>query len=95
MAASGAGEIDPGYFLETLADAFARWLAIWRGEGLTPVRAQWLKCAHPQGTALKANLPDGNSVEGLFAGLDNDSALILRLANGSSHVIHAADIFLI
>lgn len=95
MAASGAGEVDPGYFLETLADTFARWLAIWRGEGMMPVRAQWLKYAHPQGTALKANLPDGNSVEGLFAGLDQDGALILRLANGTSHVIHAADIFLI
>lgn len=95
MAAQAAGAIEPGYFLETLADIFARWLDIWRGDGLPPIRAQWLKYAHPQGTALKANLPDGNSIEGLFAGLDPDGALILRLANGTSHVIHAADIFLI
>ena len=95
LAACGAGEIDLGYFLETLAEMFGRWLNIWRGQGLAPVRTQWLKHAHAPGTALKANLPDGSVMEGLFAGLDNDGALILRLANGTSHAIHAGDIFLI
>ncbi|KQS04613.1 biotin--protein ligase [Sphingomonas sp. Leaf357] len=82
-------------FLETLAESFARWLARWRGEGIAPVRGRWLERAHPLGTALTAHLPDGSAVEGLFQGLDADGALILRLADGTARVIHAADVFLI
>jgi BirA family biotin operon repressor/biotin-[acetyl-CoA-carboxylase] ligase len=73
----------------------ARWLARWRGEGLAPVRARWLACAHPSGTALTARLPDGIAIDGLFDGLDADGALVLRLAAGDRRVIHAADVFLL
>lgn len=86
---------DAAEFMETLAESFARWLARWRGEGIAPVRTRWLERAHPVGTALTASLPDGSAVEGLFHGLDADGALILRLADGTSRVIHAADVFLI
>lgn len=86
---------DPADFGETLAESFARWLARWRGEGIAPIRQRWLDRAHPIGTALTAALPDGSAIEGLFQGLDSDGALILRLADGSTRVIHAADIFLI
>jgi BirA family biotin operon repressor/biotin-[acetyl-CoA-carboxylase] ligase len=86
---------DPADFAETLAEAFARWLGIWRGQGLGAIRARWLERAHPIGTALTARLADGQAIDGLFAGLDSDGALILRLADGSARVIHAGDIFLI
>ena len=86
---------DPADFLETLATAFDRWLSIWRNEGLAPVRTRWLDRAHPIGTALTARLPDGSAIDGLFSGLDSEGALILRLADGTSRVIHAADVFLI
>jgi BirA family biotin operon repressor/biotin-[acetyl-CoA-carboxylase] ligase len=86
---------DPAEFLETLADSLAHWLARWRGEGLAPVRTRWLERAHPIGTALTARLPDGSAIDGLFHGLDGDGALMLRLADGTVRVIHAADIFLI
>lgn len=86
---------DAGIFLETLAESFARWLARWRGEGLAPIRERWLARAHPIGTALTARLSDGSAHDGLFGGLDSHGALILRLADGSTHVIHAADVFLI
>jgi BirA family biotin operon repressor/biotin-[acetyl-CoA-carboxylase] ligase len=82
-------------FAEALADTFARWLARWRGEGLSPVRSAWLAAAHPVGTALSAAAGEGGSVDGLFDGLDPDGALRLRLADGSSHVIHAGDVFLL
>ena len=85
---------DPEIFAETLAESFQRWVASWR-EGLGPVRERWLARAHPVGTALTARLADGSSIEGLFQGLDSDGALILRLADGTSHVIHAGDVFLI
>jgi BirA family transcriptional regulator, biotin operon repressor / biotin---[acetyl-CoA-carboxylase] ligase len=86
---------DPEAFLVTLAESFARWLYRWRSEGLPPVRARWLEKAHPIGAPLTARLPDGNSLDGLFDGLDATGALRLRLADGQVHVIHAADIFLI
>jgi len=86
---------DPDQFVHTLGEAFARWLGRWRGEGLAPVRTRWLERAHPVGSALTARLPDGTSLDGLFEGLDEGGALRLRLADGASHVIHAADIFLI
>ena len=85
---------EPQIFAETLAEAFARWLARWR-DGIAPVRDRWLARAHPIGTALTARLSDGTSVDGLFGGLDSDGALILRLAGGQTRVIHAADVFLL
>ncbi len=82
-------------FAEMLADAFARWLARWRGDGFMPIRARWLQLAHPRGTALTAQLPDGGRETGLFDGLGPDGALILRLAEGPPRAIHAADVFLV
>ena len=87
--------IEPAQFLETLAETFARWLTCWRTEGLAPVRARWIERAHPKGTALSARTGDGTVVDGLFDGLDDNGALILRLAGGGRHVMHAGDVFLI
>ena len=81
--------------LEILADAFARYLNIWRLSGLGAIVRHWEAHAHPRGTALSAKLPDGEDVDGLYAGLDDDGALQLRLADGSIRAIHAADVFLI
>jgi BirA family biotin operon repressor/biotin-[acetyl-CoA-carboxylase] ligase len=94
LAAHGA-TVDAASFLETLAEAFTRWLGRWRGEGLAPIRARWIERAHPPGTALTARLPDSSATDGLFERLDSDGALILRLADGTTRVIHAADVFLI
>jgi BirA family biotin operon repressor/biotin-[acetyl-CoA-carboxylase] ligase len=81
---------DPAIFLDALADSFARWLGRWRNDGLARIRSAWLAAAHPVGTALSTG-----AGEGLFDGLDETGALRLRLADGTSRVIHAGDIFLI
>ena len=87
--------VDPADFIETLAEAFARWVERWRGEGLDVVRRRWVACAHPVDTPLTARLPDGSVVDGLFEGLNSEGALILRLADGTRRVIHAGDVFLL
>lgn len=95
LAAAGIDPPTPADFADDLADAFARWLSRWRGEGLGPVRRRWLERAHPIGTALVARQADGSGIEGLFDGLAEDGALRLRLADGGVHVMHAGDVFLL
>lgn len=87
--------VDAADFIETLADAFGRWVERWRGEGVDVVRRRWVDRAHPIGAPLTARLPDGSAIDGLFDGLDPDGALILRLADGTRRVIHAGDVFLL
>ncbi len=87
--------VAPEDFAETLADAFARWVERWRGEGIDVVRRRWVERAHRPGTPLTARLPDGSAIDGLFEGLDGEGALILRLADGTRRVIHAGDVFLL
>ena len=94
LPAQGLAAPDPDLFLRDLAEAFARWVAVWRS-GLEPVRRRWLERAHPPGTALSVRLPDQAPIDGLFDGLDADGALRLRLASGEVQVIHAGDVFTI
>ena len=94
LAAAGVAAPDPAAFAADLADAFAFWLARWRGEGLGVIRDRWLLRAHPPGTALSVHQADG-VIDGLFERLDGDGALILRLADGTTRIIHAGDVFLL
>jgi BirA family biotin operon repressor/biotin-[acetyl-CoA-carboxylase] ligase len=94
LAAHGAA-VAPEDFIETLAEAFARWVESWRGQGIDTIRRRWVAHAYPIGTPLNVRLPDGVAIDGLFDGLDPDGALILRLADGTRRVIHAADVFLL
>ena len=90
FAALGVEAPAPDLFLRDLADSFARWLGRWRGEGVSPVRRRWLDRAHAIGTPLSSQ-----GMEGLFEGLDESGALRLRLADGSLHVMHAGDVFIL
>ncbi|MGN6820523.1 MAG: biotin--[acetyl-CoA-carboxylase] ligase, partial [Sphingomonas sp.] len=87
--------VAPEDFVETLAEAFARWVERWRGQGIDVVRRRWVDHAHALGTPLTVRLPDGTAIDGLFDGLDAEGALILRLADGTRRVIHAGDVFLL
>lgn len=90
LAALTGSAVEPGAFLELLAESFSRWLGRWRGGGIAPVRRRWLEAAHAVGTALST--PEG---DGLFEGLDESGGLRLRLADGEVRLIHAGDVFLI
>lgn len=94
LAAEGVA-ITPMALLERLTEMFAAWLGIWRAQGLAPVVTRWLERAHATGTPLIARLADGSAVDGTFETMASDGALVLRLADGSTRVIHAGDVFLV
>lgn len=77
---------------ERLAAAFARRRAAWRIGGFAAVREAWLARAHAIGTALWVTSGEGR-IEGRFAGLGDDGALLLDGADGARHVIHAGDVW--
>lgn len=94
LAANGT-TVTPDTFLAALAETFACAVTTWRTHGIAPIRTRWLARAHPVGTPLSTHHPDGTALNGQFDGLDSSGALILRLADGTVHVMHAGDVFLL
>lgn len=78
-------------FAEELAAQFATDLDRWRSYGLGPIVRRWIAAGHPAGTLLRVD-DEGGRIEGAFAGLTDGGALQLRLADGSSRVIHAGEV---
>ncbi|MFM5950549.1 MAG: biotin--[acetyl-CoA-carboxylase] ligase [Novosphingobium sp.] len=83
---------DRDHFAECLARQFNIELERWRSFGLDPLVRRWQAAAHPVGTALAVGEPGETPLEGRFAGLTADGALQLRLANGTTRVIHAGEV---
>ncbi len=75
-----------------LAEAFACRRREWRENGFAVIREAWMERAHPVGTKLWVTAGQGR-IEGQFAGLDADGALLLDGVDGQSHRIHAGDVW--
>jgi BirA family biotin operon repressor/biotin-[acetyl-CoA-carboxylase] ligase len=71
---------------DRLLAALASWLDVWEHEGFAPIRAAWLARAHPAGSALNVQLGD-RLLNGRFAGLDDDGALLLDTQDGRSRIV--------
>lgn len=82
-------------FCQTLAEAFTRELATWRGAGLVETRRRWLARALAAGSPLGYHGEDGHRHDGLFETLDESGALILRRADGSRMTVTAGDVDLL
>lgn len=78
--------------LPVLAEAFDRWLAIWREGGFAPIARAWTERAHGLGQPCEARLAT-ESIRGVAEGLDLDGALRLRLPSGEVRRITAGDVF--
>jgi BirA family biotin operon repressor/biotin-[acetyl-CoA-carboxylase] ligase len=72
--------------LSGLAAALARWLAVWRSDGFSAVRAAWLAKAGPLGAPVDVRLGE-ELVQGRFAGLDRDGALLLETQGGPRRIV--------
>lgn len=81
-------------FAEALAAQMTVELQRWRDFGVEPILRRWTAVAHPAGTSLAVHGEKGAIITGAFHALDDDGALILRLPDGSTSVIHAGDVML-
>lgn len=85
---------DRDMFAHALAASFAVEVERWRRYGLGPLVRRWQRAAHPMGTPLSVAPPGEAPVSGSFDGLTEEGALRLRLADGSTRVMHAGDVYL-
>ena len=63
-----------------------------RGHGVSAIVSQWKALVHGIGQAITVNLPD-RSISGIFAGIDQDGLLALRLDSGDTMRIASGDVF--
>ena len=94
LASLGPGP-DRDLFAGALAKSFALELERWRSYGLDPLLRRWLAAAHPLGTPLTVAPPGEAPLTGSFDGLTGEGAMRLRLADGTSRVMHAGDVFFV
>jgi BirA family transcriptional regulator, biotin operon repressor / biotin---[acetyl-CoA-carboxylase] ligase len=78
--------------INALADHFDAWRDHWRSNGFAAVKEAWLSACHPLGTPLVARV-EREAISGVFAGLGDDGALLLRLESGEMRLIYAGDVF--
>lgn len=91
LSAFGAAP-DRDHFASELARIFALELERWRSFGLEPIINRWLQAGHPVGTPLAVGEPGEEPLRGTFAGMAADGALQLRLADGTTRIIHAGEV---
>lgn len=78
--------------LTELAAHFAKWYDIWRGQGFSPIRDAWLARAANLGGRIRARLTNGET-SGVFEGIDETGALLLRESAGRTRAISAGEVF--
>ncbi len=78
--------------LVSLLDTLRHWRGRWETAGIAPIREAWLARARGLGETIAVRLPR-EEIQGIFEGLDDTGALVLRLADGSARTISAGDVF--
>ena len=72
--------------------ALGHWDSLWRTHGFAAIREEWLRDAIGLGAPIQVRLPD-STLEGVFADLDGDGALLLQQPDGRRRIT-AGDVFL-
>ena len=85
---------EPAVLLSALDASMLRWLDAWRGgDGFGQVRAAWLARAGAPGEPLSVNVGAAR-VEGIFDGIDDGGALLLRDGDGMLRRLTYGDVSL-
>jgi BirA family biotin operon repressor/biotin-[acetyl-CoA-carboxylase] ligase len=82
----------PRHALLELAGPFAKWYDVWRADGFSPIRDAWLARAAGLGTRIRARLTNEETV-GIFEGIDETGALLLREMQDRVRAIAAGEVF--
>jgi len=84
VSAGGIASVDGAR--DILLERLGAWLTIWQADGFAPIRTAWLARGHAIGTPMRTG--SGNHpVEGSFAGLDDDGALLLNTPEGQKRIV--------
>jgi BirA family biotin operon repressor/biotin-[acetyl-CoA-carboxylase] ligase len=83
---------DSADVLAALCRHFGPWLARWRSEGFVPVRNAWLGRARGLGEAALVRL-EAETLSGVFAGLDEEGAMLLDQGEAGIRRVLAGDVF--
>ena len=83
----------PTAFAPLLAGAMARMLSAWRSSGPSAMTMAWMQRSYPIGTQLCVHDSDGERREGLFAGLEDDGALRLKVGS-EVEIVRTGDVSL-
>lgn len=92
LAGMGLSAPLPRHALLELAGPFAKWYDIWRAQGFAPIRDAWLARAAGLGTRIRARLTNEETV-GIFEGIDETGALLLRETQDRVRIIAAGEVF--
>lgn len=82
----------PRHALLELAASFAKWYETWREGGFSPIRDAWLARAAGLGTRIRARL-QSEETTGVFEGIDETGALLLRETQDRVRAISAGEVF--
>jgi BirA family biotin operon repressor/biotin-[acetyl-CoA-carboxylase] ligase len=86
--------VSPEVVLGSLSEAMHNWLGVWDGgRGFPGVRQAWLDRAGPQGERVTVNT-GRERVEGMFAGLDAEGALVISDRHGQRRTVTFGDVAL-
>lgn len=92
LAALGAPAPSPRDALAQLAAHFAKWYEAWTDKGFAPIHDAWLARAAGLGGRIRARLTNEETT-GVFEGIDQTGALILRELSGKTRMISAGEVF--
>ncbi len=92
LAELGAAVTPPRDACIHLAAAWSQWYDVWRERGFAQIRDVWLSRAARLGERIRARLSTEEAT-GVFEGIDDDGALILRESLDRTRTIAAGEVF--
>ena len=87
------GAVSAEALLEAYLEALESWRIRWRNDGFAPVRSAWMERAAALKETISVSLPNGTK-RGVFEGLDETGALLLRAGEAGTLRIDAGDVLL-
>ena len=92
LAEAGAVGFSSDELLKLYLQKLDEYLEFYRNKGFKPIRDAWIKDAKGLNQDITVRLPH-ETLQGVFNGLDETGALLLKLDKGGEKVIHSGEVF--